>query len=95
MELLLGGQCKNDFMRSKKIVTKSLVISGSNASIVTPRGITEDSFKMTLDKFKNQALKDFIISHQVNYLWQNLHKLMGVTTRAYVARLQDISNHHT
>ena len=47
--------------------------------IAAPRGITEDSFKLTLDKFKNQAFKDFAARHQVNYLRQNLRKPVGVT----------------
>ena len=77
VELLLGGQGKKNFMRFKKAVTKSLVASDSTTSIATPRGITEDSFKLTLDKFKKQAFKDFAARHQVNYLQQNLHKPMG------------------
>ena len=77
MELLLGVQGKKDFMRFKKVVTKGLVASDSTTSIAAPRGITEDSFKLTLDKFKNQAFKDFAARHQVNYLWQNLRKPVG------------------
>ena len=57
------------------------------------RGIIEDSFKLTLDKFKNQAFKDFAARHQVNYLWQNLCKPVGVTARACAGRLQEISNY--
>ena len=92
-ELLLGGQGKKDFMRFKKTVTKGLVASDSTTSIVTPRGITEYSFKLTLDKFKNKAFKDFVARHQVNYLWQNLQKPVGVTARACAGRLQEISNY--
>ena len=77
MELLLGGQCKKDLMRFKKTATKSLVASDSTASNAVTRGITEDSFKLTLDKFKNQAFKDFAARHQVNYLRQNLRKPVG------------------
>ena len=73
VDLLLGGQGKEDFMRFKKTVTKVLVASDSPASIVTPRGITEDSFEIMSDNFKNQAFKDFAARYQVNYLWQNLH----------------------
>ena len=68
-------------MKFKKTVTKGLVASDSTTSIAAPRGITEDSFKLMLDKFKNQALKDFAARHQVNYLQQNLHKPVGVTAR--------------
>ena len=46
-------------MRFKKTATKGLVASDSTTSIATPRGITEDSFKLMLDKFKNQVFKDF------------------------------------
>ena len=38
-------------MRLKKTVTKGLVASESAASIATPRGTIEDSFKLTLNKF--------------------------------------------
>ena len=55
-------------------MTKGLVASGSTASILTQRGIKENSFKVTLIKIKNQAFKDFVARHQANYLWQNLHK---------------------
>ena len=74
VELLLGGQGKKDFMRFKKVVTKGLVASDSTTGIAAPRGITEDSFKLTLDKFKIQAFKDFAARHQVYYLRQNLRK---------------------
>ena len=60
----------------KNAVTKGLVASDRTTNIATPRGITEDSFKMMLDKFKNQAFKDFAARHQVNYLHQNLCKLV-------------------
>ena len=65
-ELLLGGQGKKDFIRFNKTTTKSSVASDIAASIAAPRGITQGSFKMILDKFKNQALKDFAVRHQVN-----------------------------
>ena len=53
VKLLLGGQDKKDFMRFKKTVANGLVAFDSTVSISTPRGITEDSFKLILDKFKN------------------------------------------
>ena len=68
VEILLGVQGKTDFIRFKKTVTKGLVASDSTTSIVTSRGITKDSFKMILNKFKNQAFKDFTARHQVKYL---------------------------
>ena len=93
VELLLGGQGRKDFMRIKKTVTEGLVASDSTTSVATPRGITEESFKMTLENFKNQAFKDFAARHQVNYLRQNLRKPVGVTARACAGRLQEISNY--
>ena len=78
MELLLGGQCKKDFKIFKNTLTGDLVASDGTISIATPRKITEDSFKMLLEKFKNQAFKDFVARHQV-HLWQNLFKPVGVT----------------
>ena len=53
VELLLGGQGKKDFMRFKKVVTEGLVASDSTTSIAAPRGITEDSFKLTLEDRKS------------------------------------------
>ena len=77
VELLLGGQGKKDFMRFKKTVINGSIAPHSTANITTPREIIEDSFKLMLDMFKNKALKDFVASHQVNYLQQNLRKLVG------------------
>ena len=91
VELLLGGQGKKDFMRFKKTVTEGLVVS--DTGIAAPRGVTEESLKMTLDKFKGLAFKDFAARHQVNYLRQNLRKPVGVTARACAGRLQEISNY--
>ena len=48
-----------------------------DVGIAAPRGITEDSFKLMLEKFKNQAFKEFAARYQVNYLWQNLRKPVG------------------
>ena len=93
VELLLGGQGKKDFIQSKKTVTKSLVASDRIVTIASLRGIAEDSSKMTLNKFKNQAFKEFVAMHQVNYLWQNLCKPVGKINRACTGRHQDISNY--
>ena len=94
VELIFGGQGKKDFMRFKKTVTKGLEAFGSTTSIATSREITEDSLKLMLDKFKNQAFNDFAARRQPNYLWQNLCKPVGVTTaRACTGMLQDISNY--
>ena len=91
VELPLGGQGKKDFMRFKKTVTEGLVVS--DTGIAAPRGVTEESLKMTLDKFKGLLFKDFAARHQVNYLKHNLCKSVGVTTRACAGRFQEISNH--
>ena len=47
-------------------MTKGLEVS--ETSIAAPRGITEDSFKMTLDQFKDHTFKNFAARHQVHYL---------------------------
>ena len=77
VELLLWGQGKKYFMRFKKTVTKGLVASDSTTSIATLREITENYFKLTLEKFKNWSFKNFAVRYQVNYLQQNLHKPVG------------------
>ena len=74
-------------------MTEGLVALDSTTSIAAPRVITEDSFKLKLDKFKNQAFKDFAARHQINYLQQNLRKPVGVTARACTGRPQEISNY--
>ena len=61
----------------KKTVTEGLEASDNTTSFTTPRGTIEDSFKMMLDKFKNQAFKDFVDRYQVNYLWLNIHNMWG------------------
>ena len=80
-------------MRFKKNMAEGLVTYDSTTSIAASRGITEYSFKLMLDKFKNNAFKNFTARHQGNYLQQNLHMPVGVTARAYVVRLQEISNY--
>ena len=92
-ELLLWGQGKKDFMRFKKTLTKGLIASDSTANVTNPRWIIENSFKLMLEKLKNQAFKNFAAWHQVNYLQQNLRKLLGATAMACVGRLQEISNY--
>ena len=78
-------------MMFKKTVTEGMVVSDTGIS--TPRGVTEEALKMTLDQFKGLAFKDFAARHQVNYLRQNLRKPVGVTARACAGRLQEISNY--
>ena len=53
VELLLAGQGKKNFMRFKKAMMEGLVASNSIVSIISPGGITEDFFQLTLDNFKN------------------------------------------
>ena len=50
VKLLLGAQCKKDFMTLKKTKIKDFVASYSTTSIVIPRKIIEDSFKMMVNK---------------------------------------------
>ena len=54
VDLLLGGQGKEDFMRFKKTVTKGLVASDSTASIAAPREITDDSFMLKLENSRTK-----------------------------------------
>ena len=68
-------------MKFKKTVTKALITSDSTVSIAVPRGIIEDSIELMLDKFKNKAVKEFVVRLQVNYLQQKLHKPVRATTR--------------
>ena len=63
---------------------------------------SEDPCKLTLDKFKDQAFKNFAAKRQVNYPWQNLHKHMQVNTRtcegrgsSKVVSICNISRHWT
>ena len=86
IELLYRGQGKKDFMRFKKTVTKALVASDSITSIATSWRISWDSFKSMLDKFNIEVFKDCGTRHQLNYLYQNLHKPGGGGDRQGVCR---------
>ena len=47
-------------------MTEGLVVS--DTGIAAPRGVAEDSLKMSLDQFKGLTFKDFAARHQVNYV---------------------------
>ena len=68
MELPLGDQVRKALVRFVKTMIKGFVASGSTISIVIQKEITENHFKITLDKFKNQDFKAFVDRHQVNYI---------------------------
>ena len=72
-------------------VAEDLMVS--NTGIAAPRGVTEESLKMTLDQFKGLTFKDFVGRHQVSYLIQNLCKPIGVPARACAGMTQEISNY--
>ena len=55
-------------VKAGKTVIEGMVASYSTTGIVAPRGITEDSFKMTLYMFKKQAFTGFAASYHVNHL---------------------------
>ena len=73
-----AGNSKKDLTIFKKTVTKGLVTSDVTTGIATLGGITEYSFEITLDKFKNYVFMDFANKDQLNNLQQNLCKFIGI-----------------
>ena len=91
-ELLLSGQAKRNFLQFKTEICDQEVIAESTA-IATKRGVTEDTFKEVLKKFRDYAFKKFATRYQVTYLRHSLCKPVGVTIRACAGRSQEINNY--
>ena len=91
-ELLLSGQAKRNFLQFKTEICDTEVIT-EDTTRATKRGITDDTFKEVLEKFRDYAFKKFAARYQVSYLRHSLRKPVGVTIRACAARLQEINNY--
>ena len=91
-ELLLSGQAKRNFLQFKTEICDTEVIT-EDTTLATKRGITDDTFKEVLEKFRDYAFKKFAARYQVSYLRHSLRKPVGVTIRACAARLQEINNY--
>ena len=91
-ELLLSGQALRNFLQFKTEICDSEVTTEGTA-VATKRGVTEDTFKEVLEKFRDYAFKKFAARYQVSYLRHSLRKPVGVTIRACAARLQEINNY--
>ena len=57
-ELLLSGQAKRNFLQFKNEICEKEVITEGTA-IGTKRGVTKDTFKEVLEKFRDYAFKKF------------------------------------
>ena len=92
IELLLSGQAKRNFIQFKTEICDTEVIT-EDTTLATKRGITDDTFKEVLEKFRDYAFKKFAAQYQVSYLHSSLYKPVGVTIRVCVVRLQEINNY--
>ena len=66
-ELLLVGQGQSTFKECRREVCENPVSSTDP----TVRGITDESYTMTMEKFKAKAFKKFAARRQVAYLRNN------------------------
>ena len=78
-ELLLEGQWLCTFLQLKTAVTKKVLVGDAQV----PMGVTEESYAMTISKFKATAFKKYAARYQVSYthtkvyvslvVWQSGH----------------------
>ena len=54
-------------------------------------GVTEESYAMTISRFKAAVFKKYTVRYQVSCLRKNLHKPSSVTIRACSTRLEEIN----
>ena len=88
-ELLLVGQGQSTFKECKREVC----INPISSTDPTVRGVTEESYKMTMEKFKAKAFKKFAARRQVAYLRNNLRKPLAVSVRSCSTRLTELNNY--
>ena len=88
-ELLLVGQGQSTFKECRRQVCEAPISSTDP----TVRGITEESYTMTMEKFKAKAFKKFAARRQVAYLRNNLRKPLAVSVRSCSTRLTEMNNY--
>ena len=88
-ELLLVGQGQSAFKECRREVCENPV--SSTDPIV--RGIPDESYTMTMKKFKAKAFKKFAAIRQVAYLRNNLRKPLVVSIRTCSTRLTEKNNY--
>ena len=86
-ELLLEGQGLRTFLQLKTAVTEKILVGDAQV----PMGVTEESYAMTISKFKATAFKKYAARYQVSYLRKSLRKPSSVTIRACSTRLEEIN----
>ena len=86
-ELLLEGQGLRTFLQLKTAVTEKILVGDAQV----PMGVTEESYAMTVSKFKATAFKKYAARYQVSYLRKSLRKPSNVTIRACSTRLEEIN----
>ena len=87
--LLLVGQGQSTFKECRREVCENPV--SSTDPIV--RGIPDESYTMTMKKFKAKAFKKFAAIRQVAYLRNNLRKPLEVSIRTCSTRLTEMDNY--
>ena len=88
-ELLLVGQGQSTFKECRREVCENPISSTDP----TARGVTEESYNMTMEKFKAKAFKKFAARRQVAYLRNNLRKPLAVNVRTCATRLTELNNY--
>ena len=88
-ELLLTGQAKRNFLQFKK----EIMSKDPETGLEFDRGVTDETFKETLEKFRDFSFKKGAARYQVQYLRQNLRKPREVSVRACASRLQEINGY--
>ena len=88
-ELLLVGQGQSTFKECRREVCENPVSSTDP----TVRGVTEETYSMTMEKFKAKAFKKFAARRQVAYLRNNLRKPLTVNVRTCSTRLTELNNY--
>ena len=88
-ELLLVGQGQSTFKECRREVCENPVSSTDP----TVRGITDESYTLTMEKFKAKAFKKFAARRQVSYLRNNLRKPLAVSIRTCSTRLTEMNNY--
>ena len=63
-ELLLEGQGLHTFLQLKAAVTEKVLVGDAQV----PMGVTEESYAMTISKFKATAFKKYAARYQVSYI---------------------------
>ena len=72
----------------------SCVITTGPTADPTVIGVTDESYTMTIEKFKTKAFKNFTAQRQVSYLCNNLRKPLSVSVYIWCILLTNYSSNY-